>query len=69
MSGRYTCVVAFIYNETEHLIALACDRLALPRRGSERLLHGRSELPARTEVKDWPAVATPGKITEYQMIV
>eukprot|EP00971_Amphidinium_carterae_P012761 251500-Amphidinium_carterae.1 len=69
MSGRYTCVVAFRDNETEHLIGLACARLALPGRGSERLLHGTSQIPAQTEVEDWPGVVPLGEITDFQLLV
>eukprot|EP00971_Amphidinium_carterae_P260124 5160940-Amphidinium_carterae.1 len=73
MSGRCTCVVAFRHTKTllttEHIIGLACARLALPHRGSEQLLHGTGEIPARTNVEDWPGVVPLGEITEYQLIL
>eukprot|EP00971_Amphidinium_carterae_P242335 4811597-Amphidinium_carterae.1 len=69
MSGRSTCVVAFEGELADELIPRACERLALPHRGSERLVHDTESVPALSAVQDWPGMASPGEITEYQLIV
>eukprot|EP00971_Amphidinium_carterae_P012592 247704-Amphidinium_carterae.1 len=68
MSGRHTCVAALEYERTEGIIDKACARLALPRRGSERLLQGTSVVAAQIAVRNWPGVAPKGEITECQLI-
>eukprot|EP00971_Amphidinium_carterae_P001404 28160-Amphidinium_carterae.1 len=68
MSGRHTCIVPYDQFADE-LIDLACTRLALPRRGSERLLQGTREVPTENPVQDWRGIARLGEITELQLIV
>eukprot|EP00971_Amphidinium_carterae_P236366 4690641-Amphidinium_carterae.1 len=71
MSGRYTCLAAFEGQCGGYLIDMACARLALPRRGSERLLQGTSVVQnfSWVAVQDWAGLAPVGEITEYQLIV
>eukprot|EP00971_Amphidinium_carterae_P254482 5052185-Amphidinium_carterae.1 len=69
MSGRSTCVPAIQDEVTETVIDWACERLALPRSGSERLLQGTSVVPAGTFLQDWPGSLRLGEVTDYQLIV
>eukprot|EP00971_Amphidinium_carterae_P200083 3971014-Amphidinium_carterae.2 len=55
--------------DTEEVLGESCRRLSLPRRGTERLIHGSDVVAQRTRVADIPGLQPAGHVSQYQLIV
>mmetsp|Transcript_32981 Transcript_32981/g.60399 ORF Transcript_32981/g.60399 Transcript_32981/m.60399 type:complete len:256 (-) Transcript_32981:317-1084(-) len=73
LSGRSCCIhvdANSSWRDPKKVILLECGRqLGLNLRGDEALVHGSSMVDAETPLSEWPGAPTPGKVTEYQLVL
>eukprot|EP00971_Amphidinium_carterae_P063558 1257934-Amphidinium_carterae.1 len=71
LSGRWTIVLCDPHQaigEVSYVIKTCCKKLELAHTGNEALFHDREEVPAGTNVNQWPGFQPDG-ISEYSLMV